>query len=460
VLLVTVAIQRLSSVRTARPSIVVHSVLAVAAAVLVGLEARWAQLIDRPAWIWIVVEPLVAAVALAIAWRLQPYLRAVPIVVLALAFGVAWTTVHQVVGFRGDLEPNLLYPSEGHALLHGHYPASEYPVGAVLLFTVEAALGGNSAQSSNRWLILPFQIICVLALLSLRTQRALWLAAVVALWPLDGWYWENRFDLVPAALLIVGLALAHHERWGWSGVALALGTAVKWTPAVASLVLLAWLIAGRRPREAVRHAAAFAATWLTVNLPFLLRAPHNWWVAYQHQSGRAITNESIWYFLRLLGKTGEDRRIWAPAGAPHWADAAAVDVQIVVLLGVLALAVRARQRRDAALAAAALAPAVFLLANKVFSPQFILVIVACWAFAGALVVTSGRAQLALGLLVAAASSANLFVYPYDRPWHVASWRPMSAAMYLAALLATLLLARAVASRTDAASRPEGCPWRR
>jgi hypothetical protein len=33
----------------AAPSLVLHSVLALAAAILVGLEARWAQLIDRPA---------------------------------------------------------------------------------------------------------------------------------------------------------------------------------------------------------------------------------------------------------------------------------------------------------------------------------------------------------------------------------------------------------------------------
>ena len=147
-------------------------------------------------------------------------------------------TVHQASEFHGDLETNRLYPSEGHELLHGHYPRSEYPVGAVLLFAVEAALGGDSAQSSNRWLMVPFQIACVLALLGLRRQRALWLAALVALWPLDAWYWENRFDLVPAALLLVGLVLARRGRWGWSGVALALGTAVKWTPFFASVVLV------------------------------------------------------------------------------------------------------------------------------------------------------------------------------------------------------------------------------
>ena len=224
---------------------------------------------------------------------------------------------------------------------------------------------------------------------------------------------------------------------------------MKWTPFFASVVLVVWLSASRRPRDAGRHAAAFVTAWLVVNLPFLVWAPHEWSVAYRLQSSRAITNESIWYFpLRLLGKTSGNGPIPAPAGAPHWADAAAVDVQTLLLAAVVALAVRARGHLDAALAAAALAPAVFLLTSKVFSPQYMLVLIAGWAVAGALVVKPAREQLALGLLVAAASTANLFVYPYGPPWQLVSWRPLSAATYAAAIGATLLLARAVARSSD------------
>jgi hypothetical protein len=126
------------------------------------------------------------------------------------------------------------------------------------------------------------------------------------------------------------------------------------------------------------------------------------------------------------------------------------------MLGFAVLAVRARGHERAALVLAALCPTVFLLTNRVFSPQFMLVLVAGWMFAAALVLETRLEQLLVGLLVLAACFANLFVYPYDPPYHVTSWRPLSGAMYVAALLATGLLARrtlALALTRTARSRP-------
>jgi hypothetical protein len=80
----------------------------------------------------------------------------------------------------------------------------------------------------------------------------------------------------------------------------------------------------------------------------------------------------------------------------------------------------------------------------VFSPQFLVVLTAALAFAGVLVVSRRAEQLLLGVLLMAATFANAFVYPYDAPVGVASWRPFSAAMFVAATLATGgILARAV-----------------
>ena len=46
------------------------------------------------------------------------------------------------------------------------------------------------------------------------------------LWPLNAYAWEFKFDLVPAALLAVGLALAYRERFGLAGLVLGIGAAV------------------------------------------------------------------------------------------------------------------------------------------------------------------------------------------------------------------------------------------
>src|SRR2546429_573061 len=68
---------------------------------------------------------------------------------------------------------------------------------------------------------------------SLRPLLSAWLAAVLALWPLSTYWWEFRLDLGPGGPLALGLAPALHRRWEWAGLALGLGTAVKWSPSLA-----------------------------------------------------------------------------------------------------------------------------------------------------------------------------------------------------------------------------------
>src|SRR5207247_11361292 len=79
-------------------------------------------------------------------------------------------------------------------------------------------------------------------------------------------YWEYRFDLAAAGLLVLGLLLAYRGRWGWGGVALGVGAIVKWSPAVSFLFLLVWLVAGRRRHAATRLVASFVAVRL-VHVP-------------------------------------------------------------------------------------------------------------------------------------------------------------------------------------------------
>ena len=64
--------------------------------------------------------------------------------------------------------------------------------------------------------MIPFQLVTVAAVWAFRTRTTPWLAALVALWPLNAFFWEFRFDPVPAAFLAVGLLLATRERWGLS----------------------------------------------------------------------------------------------------------------------------------------------------------------------------------------------------------------------------------------------------
>ena len=101
----------------------------------------------------------------------------------------------------------------------------------------------------------------------------------------------------------------------------------------------------------------------------------------------------------------------------------------------LLVVVAAALVRDArsAVVLAALAPAVFLLTNRIFSPQFMLVLFAAWGVAAALVVRTRREQLAVAVAMGAAALANTFVYPFALPWYDVTWVLCSAVAFATGL---------------------------
>ena len=188
-------------------------------------------------------------------------------------------------------------------------------------------------------------------------------------------------------------------------------------------------------------------------MPFLVWDHDHVLAAYSRQSGRSITPESMWYLLlRPFDLAHVRTHLSFAAGAPEWADALAVALQVGLLLALVVGAVLVRGRLRAAVALAALAPAVFLLTNRIFSPQFVIVLFAAWAVAAALVVGTRREQLAVGVAAALVSACNAFVYPFALPHYAETWVICSAVLFTVALALTAWLAlRAV---TAAGSRPE------
>jgi uncharacterized membrane protein len=270
----------------------------------------------------------------------------------------------------------------------------------------------------------------VVAVWALRTRWSPWFAALVALWPLNAFFWEFRFDLVPTASLAVGLVLAFRERWALSGAALAMGAAAKWAPALAAAAVVVWLLASGRWRQARWHAASFAVVFVLFHLPFLIWSPGETLYSYRYFGGQGLTGESLWYlFLAPFGLARVDRgEFWLPTGAPGWADATVVVLQFALLVALAAASIAARFSLRAGVAVAAMVPVIFLLTNRVFSPQYLVLMLAAWAIAGALLVQTRREQLVLGVAIMAATTANAFVYPYTLA-QLGLWRFASAALF-------------------------------
>ena len=421
-----------------------HVVLLAAVAAAVALEVARGSGTLGTSETWPLLQALAVGGALVVAWRRQERLGLAPLLGLALALELGFVLVHLALGVRSDFDSATVYPREGEALLHGHYPDTEYPPGAVLLFAFESLVsgGGGGVRVANAFTMIPFELAAVAGVFALRLPRSAWYAAVLAVWPLDAFYWEFKFDAAPAAALVGGLALAYRGRWTWAGVVLGLGAALKWTPGLAALGLAVWLLSRRRSRDAARHVAAAAGAFLLVNLPFLATSPGLVLHSYHVQASRGITGESFAYLvLRLVGRAEipANSAFYGPVITPPWATTAAGALQIVVTLAVLALVLRCRTR-GAAVATAALAPPSFLLTTRTFSPQYLVTILAAWCVAGALVAATRTRQLLLALPMLSATLGNVLVYPVVTPtdgW-VCSW----ATFLLGAAATVALLAEA------------------
>lgn len=411
----------------------VELVLAGAVAANLALEAGHGAEPIGGSPMWPILQSAVTAVALLVAIARRDDLRLPFLLFLGLTFAVGWIGLHLALGMPSDFDSREIYPFQGRALLSGHYPPSEYPPGAVLLFAFETLTGGGSARVSNAFTMVPFHLVTVWAIWQLRTRWAPWFAALVALWPLNAFYVEFKFDALPTACAAIGLLLAWRGRWTFAGTALGVGAAVKWTPGLAALGLAAWLVASRRPREALYLAAASVATFVVIHLPFLVANPTAVLHAYTAQAGRGITGESLAYPpLRALGLASTGDAPWLAAEVPGWANTAAVVPQAAAVVAVLAALVVVRGNLDAGIALAAMVPVAFLLTNRVFSPQFLIPLLASWAIAGALLWRTAPRVAILGLMLAMASAFNALVYPvlWDQwPW-------ASAGLFACALGAT------------------------
>jgi len=170
-----------------------HHVLAASAATVLLLEAfRGSATVDT-APIWPILQATVAAAAFALAWRNQQRLRLGPIVAIGLGFHLAWITIHLGLGVQSDSDSVIAYPRAGDGLLSGHYPSSEYPPGAVLLFALDSLLsgGGDADRVSHAFVMVPFQVATVIGVWLLKTRWSPWFAAIVALWPLNAFFWSS-----------------------------------------------------------------------------------------------------------------------------------------------------------------------------------------------------------------------------------------------------------------------------
>jgi len=237
----------------------------------------------------------------------------------------------------------------------------EYPV--LSMYTMRAA-----AWISNGVLGFFVANVAFLVIAAFVTTVCLYLlvggrALYFALAPTLAIYGFMNWDLVPVALATAATVLYARRRDVASGILLGIGAAAKLYPALFVIPFVAGRFRVRDPDAGIHLAWASIGTWLVLNLPFALAAPGPWWQFFRFNSERPADWDSLW-FVACHRITGE----------LYCEPTRAINAASFVLFGVSVILVwwwKGRREPDFARWTLGFPILVlFLLTNKVYSPQY------------------------------------------------------------------------------------------
>jgi hypothetical protein len=350
------------------------------------------------------------------------------------------------------LDPDVeLFYAYGMALRETGLPEVEYPAGALIPWAALSWLSGDSRELFA--LLLPlFNIACDMLIIvslvvlgvaalspdhlapssikgkdepispSLIPNGSQWVfvpAAFYAFSPLLEPFVFGKYDPLPALLTVGALALfvlRSSLANGLAGLVAGLGGMIKWTPLLVMPFLALDLLRQRRWSSLVSLVGVHLAAIALCSLPFALVNLDTFLMPYLVQGGRGMTGESIWMLVALVRDPTVLNALDAPWGMLR-RGALSVPLMTGVQLGTLALlgitALLRPRSLQRTIILAALAPAMFFIVNRIFSPQYMLSISVSLLAVLAMVMPMLSRQASsrwLGLLVIAQIS-NLLIWP-------------------------------------------------
>jgi uncharacterized membrane protein len=170
----------------------------------------------------------------------------------------------------------------------------EYPVLTMYFMRVAAWFSGSNYQRFyfvNAALLFVCALLIAFLLYLMAGGRALYFALAPTLLV----YGTMNWDLLAVVFATAGLLYLFDRRDGTSGAMLGLGAAAKLYPAMLAVPFIAHRLRERRPDAAIRIGWATLGTWALVNVPFFLASPTSWFRFFRFNAQRLADFDSLWY---------------------------------------------------------------------------------------------------------------------------------------------------------------------
>jgi hypothetical protein len=354
-----------------------------------------------------------------------------------------WRKNALVIDF--DLELFYRYARE---FVEGGYPAMEYPQGALLLFSLPTKLGAD---------VFGFRVFLYLLNLvsDLIIIGSLWIlgqrfkgqkvAQAASLWwalfPFDLVFSISKYEPVVAACLLLGVVLFTGKKLFLSGALLGLGFTLKWLPVLVAPALIIYLFDQKRFRDLIVFCLGLVIPGVMIMLPFYLRQPLTFKFTYHFHRIRVTNGESIYYPLIALVQS--QRRL--TSNQAPWADVphsifgrtltTLIQAGLISLVTLLVFRFREKGKARPVLVLSQIAVCLFILFNRVFSPQFFVILAASFLASAILVDLSPGSFLRYSWLLLLASLFNYLVWPF----FASQWLIFSSLFFLILLGLVALL---------------------
>lgn len=225
--------------------------------------------------------------------------------------------------------------------------------------------GVNAIALSIAWMA---AVVVVIRLAGPRVWDALLMAAS----PLVIVHVYTNFDALPCLAAVVALALWRAGKPGWAGVAVGIGVALKLWPAFIGGAMILVALKQRRWADVGWVMASTLTTWLFVNVPFFVQSPRGWAEFFRLNSQRGWEGSTLYAVVAHI--VGDNRFDGSdPFHAVEGVGALNMIVAILLASGIAALAwfvlgsLAAAPRVEEV---AFLATFIFMVTNKVWSPQY------------------------------------------------------------------------------------------